>query len=222
MKLLVVEDRIDLNRSITDTLKSDGYDVDSCTDSEDAIDLISSTSYDGIILNIMMPRSAGLRILRKLRADGSSTPVLHMTEKNCGAYRIHGLHGASDDYIVRPFSVESLCAKVRTMLLKAHGVAESVISVSDLEVNTALHTVRRAGETVKLSDKEYMLLEFLVRNKGMAVSREIIEQNIWKIESISETNVIDVYISYLRRKIDDNRKNKLIHTVRGKGYMIKE
>lgn len=222
MRLLVAEDERDLNKIITMKLASDGYSVDSCYDGEEAVDHLAAADFDGVILDIMMPVKDGYEVLKYLRSRGKTTPVLFLTAKDTVSDKVRGLDAGADDYLVKPFSFEELTARIRAMLRKSHGAVSNVITVGDLEVDTASHTVKRGGETVSLSAKEYSLLEYMIRNAGIVLSREKIENHIWNFDYEGGTNVIDVYISYLRRKIDDGREVKLIHTVRGSGYVLKE
>lgn len=222
MRLLVAEDEHDLNMIITKKLRSEGYSVDSCYDGEEAIDILSYTEYDGIVLDIMMPKADGFEVIEYLRSKKKTTPVLFLTARDSVADKVKGLDSGADDYLVKPFSFDELMARVRAMMRKSHGEVSNVLTVCDLEVDTASHTVKRAGVTVNLSAKEYMLLEYLIRNAGTVLSREKIENHIWNYDYDGGTNVIDVYISYLRRKIDDKSEIKLIHTIRGSGYVLRE
>ena len=221
MRLLIAEDEHDLNRIITQKLTSDGYSVDSCYDGEEALDYLEYTDYDGAVLDIMMPKLDGLEVLKRIRAMGKQTPVLFLTARDSIDDRVNGLDSGANDYLVKPFAFEELTARIRAMLRKSHGAVSNIISVADLEVDTAAHTVKRNGEIITLSAKEYSLLEYLIRNAGIVLSREKIENHIWNYDYEGGTNVIDVYISYLRRKIDDGREVKLIHTVRGSGYVLR-
>lgn len=222
MRILVVEDERDLNAIITRKLQSDGYSVDSCFDGEEATDCMQVAEYDGVILDIMMPGKDGLTVLREMRDKGDRTPVLLLTAKDAVSDKVKGLDLGADDYLVKPFSFAELTARIRAMLRKHTSAVSSVISVGDLTVDTASHRVVRSGKTIELSAKEYALLEYMVRNSGVVLSREKIENHIWNFDYDGGTNVIDVYISYLRKKIDSGFDRKLIHTVRGSGYVIRE
>ena len=221
MRLLIAEDEHDLNRIITQKLTSDGYCVDSCFDGEEALDYLEYTDYDGAVLDIMMPKLDGLEVLKRIRAMGKQTPVLFLTARDSIDDRVNGLDSGANDYLVKPFAFDELTARIRAMLRKSHGAISNVFRVADLEVDTAAHTVKRGGEIISLSAKEYSLLEYLIRNAGIVLSREKIENHIWNYDYEGGTNVIDVYISYLRRKIDEGRDVKLIHTVRGSGYVLR-
>lgn len=222
MRLLVVEDEKDLNKIISNKLCSEGYSVDSCFDGAEAEDHLAVAEYDGIILDIMMPKKDGLTLLRELRENGNTVPVLLLTAKDAVSDRVKGLDGGASDYLIKPFSFDELCARIRAMLRKTSNAASNVFSVGGLSVDTASKRVSRDGKAIDLSAKEYALLEYMIRNKGIVLSREKIENHIWNFDYEGGTNVIDVYISYLRRKIDSGFEKKLIHTVRGSGYVIRE
>lgn len=222
MRLLICEDERDLNKIISKKLASEGYSVDSCFDGSEALDYIEFTEYDAIILDIMMPKVDGIEVLRRMRSKGNSTPVLFLTAKDSVSDKVRGLDTGANDYLVKPFSFKELTARIRAMLRNNFGVTSNILTVSDLSVDLSAHTVRRGNDNIVLSSKEFSLLEYLLINKGMVLSREKIENHIWNYDYDGGTNVVDVYISYLRRKIDDGREIKLIHTVRGRGYTIRE
>ncbi len=222
MRVLLAEDEEDLNRIIVKKLVSDGYSVDSCFDGKEAIHMLSLVDYDAVILDVMMPKADGYEVLRHLRGAGKATPVLFLTARDTVADRVRGLDSGANDYMVKPFSFEELAARLRVMTRTAFGVSGNVISVADLTMDTAAHSVKRGGEEIALSAKEYELLEYLMHNQGIVLSREKIEDHIWNFDYEGGTNVVDVYISYLRKKIDGKSSRKLIHTVRGKGYVLRE
>ena len=222
MRILLAEDEHDLNLIITQKLTSDGYSVDSCFDGEAAMDYLSCADYDAVILDIMMPKADGLAVLRQLRQAGKTTPVMFLTARDAIADRVKGLDSGANDYLVKPFSFEELSARLRAMTRSPFGMTSNTLSVADLTLDCASHTVQRGGEEILLSAKEYALLEYLMRNRGIVLSRAKIENHIWNFDYKGGTNVVDVYISYLRRKIDEGRPNKLIHTVRGSGYVRRE
>ena len=222
MRLLLAEDERDLNRLITKKLTSAGYSVDSFFDGEEAIHVLSYTDYDGVILDIMMPKADGFAVLRALRERGKTTPVLFLTARDAIADRVRGLDSGANDYLVKPFAFDELLARIRAMTRLSFGASESVLTVGDLTLNLATQEVRRGGQPITLSAKEYALLEYLMHNRGIVLSREKIENHIWNLDYEGGTNVVDVYISYLRKKIDEGRKEKLIHTVRGRGYVLRE
>ncbi len=222
MRILLAEDEHDLNKIITDKLVSEGYSVDSFYDGEDAMDVLDYTDYDAIILDIMMPGADGFEVLRSLRNAKKTTPVLFLTARDSIADRVKGLDSGANDYLVKPFSFEELMARIRAMTRTSFGVTENVITVGDLTMDCLAKTVKRGDDEIMLSSKEYALLEYLMLNSGTVLSREKIENHIWNFDYEGGTNVVDVYISYLRKKIDEGHDNKLIHTVRGRGYVLKE
>lgn len=222
MRLLVCEDERDLNDIISMKLSSDGYSVDSAYDGKEAIDILSYTEYDAVILDVMMPEADGFEVLKSLRAAGKNTPVLFLTARDTVEDRVKGLDIGANDYLIKPFSFEELAARIRTMTRTAVGSSTNVYEIADLRLDTGTQEVTRAGKEIKLSSKEYSLLQYLMINKGIVISREKIEDHIWNFDYDGGTNVVDVYISYLRKKIDGDHDTKLIHTYRGRGYTIKE
>ena len=222
MRILFAEDERDLNDIITKKLTSQGYSVDSVYDGEEAIDILSYTDYDAVILDIMMPKADGFAVLRALRSKGKNTPVLFLTARDSVQDRVAGLDSGANDYLVKPFSVEELLARIRAMTRTAFGVSDSLLSVGDLTMDTAAKIVKRGGKEIPLSAKEYALLEYLMHNAGIVLSREKIENHIWNFDYEGGTNVVDVYIRYLRKKIDEGYDKKLMHTVRGRGYVLRE
>ncbi len=222
MRILLAEDEKDLNDIITQKLTSDGYSVDSCLNGQSAIDILSYIEYDVIILDIMMPKADGYTVLQTLRSTGNTTPVLFLTAKDAIADRVKGLDSGANDYLVKPFSFEELTARIRALTRTAFGMTNNILIVSDLTLDCTTHIVKRAGKEIPLSAKEYALLEYLMHNRGIILSREKIEDHIWNFDYEGGTNVIDVYISYLRKKIDEGHKEKLIHTIRGRGYVLRE
>lgn len=221
MRILLAEDERDLNQIIVQKLTSDGYSVDSCFDGAEALDFIGCTDYDAVILDIMMPRTDGLEVLRVMRQNGKTTPVLFLTAKDAVSDRVKGLDSGANDYLVKPFSFAELTARLRAMTRSSFGKTNNILTVSDLNLDSAAHTVKRGGAEIELSAKEYALLEYLMHNVGIVLSREQIENHIWNFDYEGGTNVVDVYISYLRKKIDDGREEKLIKTIRGSGYVLR-
>ena len=222
MRILIAEDERSLNEIIAKKLTSDGYSVDACFDGEEAISVLSYTDYDAVILDIMMPKADGYAVLRSLREAGKTTPVLFLTAKDAVSDRVKGLDSGANDYLVKPFAFEELSARLRAITRVPFGMAENMIAVADLTLDCSRQTVKRGGKDISLAGKEYALLEYLMRNSGLVLSREKIENHIWSFDYEGGTNVVDVYISYLRRKIDDGFDKKLIHTVRGRGYVLAE
>lgn len=222
MRILLAEDERDLNHIITQKLVSEGYSVDSCYDGKEAIDILSYTDYDAVILDIMMPGADGFEVLRSLRAAGKVTPVLFLTARDAVADRVKGLDSGANDYLVKPFSFDELMARLRAMTRATFGLTSNVLKIADLTLDSASHQIRRGGREIILTAKEYQLLEYMMHNQGIVLSREKIENHIWNYDYEGGTNVVDVYIRYLRKKIDDGYTNKLIHTVRGRGYVLRE
>ena len=209
MRLLIAEDEKDLNQVITKTLQKNHYSVDSCLDGQEALDCLDMAEYDAIILDIMMPRVSGLEVLKKLRSAGNKTPVLLLTARD-------------DDYLVKPFDFEELLARIRVMLRREGGRIDNCYRIANLKVDCDARCVFREDIPIALSSKEFSILEYLICNQGIVLSREKIEQHIWNYDYEGGSNVVDVYIRYLRKKIDDGFTPKLIHTVRGAGYVLKE
>ena len=221
MRILVVEDERDLNRVISKRLESEGYSVDRCFDGEEALDFIDVGEFDAIIMDIMMPRINGIEVLKQMRSRNNATPVLLLTARDGIGDRVNGLDAGADDYLVKPFAFEELLARIRVMTRKASGNPTNVFSAADLTMDLNSHTVVRGDVNINLSAKEFEILEYLLRNKGIVLSREKIESHVWNFDYSGGTNVVDVYIRYLRKKIDDEFKPKLIHTVRGCGYVLR-
>ena len=222
MRLLIVEDEKHLNKTLTERLTKIGYTVDSCFDGEDALYYIENTRYDGVILDVMMPKINGFDVLRMMRERKILTPVLMLTAKDSDEDIIAGLDTGANDYLTKPFSFDILCARIRAMLRVKESVTGSVLEIADLTVDTVSRIVKRGENVIELSSKEYSVLEYLIRNKGIVVSKEKIEENIWNYEYEGSSDVIKVYIHHLRKKIDDNFDNKLLHTIKNVGYVIKE
>lgn len=222
MRILVAEDERDLNRIITKRLERAGYSIDSCFDGEEALDFLDAGEYDGVILDIMMPKRDGLSVVRTMRERRDATPVLFLTAKDTVADKVTGLDAGAEDYLVKPFAFDELLARIRVMTRKHAGKSTNMLTVRDLTLDISRHEVTRGGKTIELSAKEFAILEYMMLNKGIVLSREKIENHIWNFDYAGGSNVIDVYIRYLRKKIDDNVDTKLIHTIRGKGYVLKE
>ena len=222
MRILYAEDERDLNDIVTRRLVAEGYGVDRCFDGSQAWDYIQAADYDAVILDIMMPKLDGLSVLRKMRAAGKITPVLLLTARDAIADRVAGLDGGANDYLVKPFALEELSARLRALTRSRFGGGDSCIRVGDLTLDTATRVVKRGEQAIALSSREYALLEYLMHNRGIVLSREKIENHVWNFDYEGGTNVVDVYIRYLRKKIDEGQATKLIHTVRGMGYVLRE
>ncbi len=222
MRLLIAEDEKHLNKTLNERLTKAGYTVDSCFDGEDAVYYMENTQYDGIILDVMMPKINGFEVLRIIRERKILTPVLMLTAKDSDEDIINGLDTGANDYLTKPFSFSVLSARIRAMLRVKENITSAILEIADLSVDTTTRQVKRGDNIIELSSKEYAILEYLMRNKGIVVSKEKIEENIWNYEYEGSSDVIKVYIHHLRKKIDDNYKKKLLHTIKNVGYVIKE
>ena len=222
MRILLAEDEKNLNRIITEALQDEGYSVDSCLNGMDALECCSGAVYDVIILDINMPRMDGLTVVRRLRERGDNTPVLFLTARDSVADRVEGLESGGDYYLVKPFDFKELMAVVRVMTRKYTGNRSNVYTMADLTLDAQSRTVTRAGKTIELTGKEFALLEYMLRNRGVVLTREMIENNLWNYDYEGGTNIVDVYVGYLRRKMDTGFDKKLIHTVWGSGWVLRE
>ena len=222
MRLLIAEDEKDLNKILTERLKEEHYSVDSCYDGQEALDYLASAEYDAVILDIMMPVTDGLSVLKAMRRKDDSTPVLLLTAKDGIEDRVQGLDAGANDYLVKPFAVEELLARIRVLLRKPAETPKTCYQVADLEVHMDTRKVLRGEQEVKLSGKEFALLRYMIQNAGIVLSRDRLEEHLWNFDYAGGSNVIDVYIRYLRKKIDEGHEPKLIHTVRGAGYVLKD
>lgn len=221
MRILVIEDEKSLNRLISQALINEHYSVDSCFRGDDAEDYLRGAEYDAILLDIMLPGKSGLEVLRGLRAKKDKTPVILLTAKDSISDRVAGLDAGADDYLVKPFATDELLARIRVMIRRSSGNVSNLFSVGDLTVDCDARTAKRGDKIIQLASKEFDILEYLIRNSGKVLSRERISRHIWNYDYEGGSNVVDVYIRYLRRKIDDGFETKLIHTVRGAGYVLK-
>ena len=222
MRILVAEDEKSLNRILVKQFSKLGYSVDSCFDGESVFDFLAGAQYDAIVMDVMMPKKDGFQVLSEMRSMKNTTPVIFLTAKTEISDRVFGLDLGANDYLIKPFSFDELAARVRMITRDSKGNSTNIFNVGDMSVDVKSHEVRRAGNQIELSAREYSILEALVRNAGTVMTREKIESSVWNYDYEGGTNVIDVYIRYLRKKIDDGFENKLIHTVRGVGYILKE
>lgn len=220
MRVLVVEDEKDLNSIICSKLVKEGYNVDACYDGQAALDYMEAENYDGAIMDIMIPNKDGITVLREMRNAGIQVPVLFLTAKTETQDIVRGLDAGASDYMTKPFEFSELMARLRVMLRNQNPVNENVITCGSLVVDMNNRQAIRDGKVIDLTVREYAILEYLARNRNVVVTREQIRENIWNIDDDVNSNVIDVYIRYLRRKIDDNYEEKLIHTIRGVGYKL--
>ncbi len=221
MRILLVEDEPDLNQLIVKKLQLEHYTVDSCLNGLDGLEYFQMTDYDAVILDIMIPGMSGLEIVRKVRKLGKKTPVLLLTARDSIEDRVTGLDAGADDYLVKPFAFTELLARIRVMLRRSSGNISNTFELGDLTVNCDTRLVTRGQKNIPLSSKEFSILEYLIRNAGIVLSRDKISQHIWNYEYEGESNLVDVYIRYLRKKIDEDYSEKLIHTVRGAGYVLR-
>lgn len=221
LRVLVVEDARDMNVLIVKILKKAGYSVDGCYDGEEALEYLAGAEYDAILLDIMLPKLDGYGVLKRLRDKGTETPVMFLTAKDAVADRVKGLDLGADDYLVKPFDFDELLARIRTMTRKHAGNHSNCFAVADLSVDTERRIVTRSGTEIPLLPKEFTILEYMVRNQGIVLSREQLENQIWNYEYSGSSNNIDVYISRLRKKIDSNYRTKLLHTIRGVGWVLR-
>lgn len=221
MRILVVEDEYQLAGILKRGLQEHGYAVDVAHDGEDGLAFAEMGEHDLVILDVMLPGLSGFEVARALRARRVNTPLLMLTARDSVDDRVAGLDSGADDYLVKPFAFRELLARVRALLRRDEMVKDPWLRVADLEVDTISREVRRAGCAVSLTSKEYAVLEYLVRNPNRVLTRTQIAEHVWDYDFTAMSNVVDVYIRYLRRKLDDGREPKLIHTVRGSGYQLK-
>ena len=222
MRILLVEDNKSILKATAKSLEKSGYSVDLCDDGLDAQAFILLTEYDCIILDIMLPGKDGLSILKEMRKKGNRTPVLLLTARDSIEDRVDGLDSGADDYLVKPFSLEELQARLRALLRRQDTDRKNELTIADLVADLTKHEVFRAGREIELTSKEFAILEYLLRNKGAVLSRDQIVEHVWNYDFDCSSNIVDVYIRHLRSKIDDGFDAKLITTIRGSGYTIKE
>ena len=221
MRILVADDERSLADVITKRLKKEGYAVDTVYDGFSALDYLEATAYDLAILDVMMPGMDGFEALRRYRSGGGDAPVIFLTAKDALSDRIQGLDEGADDYLVKPFSFDELLARIRSVLRRAGGNKRSnILSVDDLVLDLSTGIVKRGERIIELSAKEYALLKYMMSNEGIILSREMLLNHVWDYSYEGQSNMVDVYIRYLRKKIDAESERPLIHTYRGRGYMI--
>lgn len=220
MRLLVVEDNQRLQNSIRLSLEEGGYVVDAASDGVEGQEMAELTPYDAIILDIMLPKRDGLEVCRNLRQQHQRTPILLLTARDAVDDRVRGLDSGADDYLVKPFSIDELQARLRALMRRDAPDKSGVLTAADLELDPATHTTRRAGTEIELTSKEFALLEYMMRNPNWLITREMAERHVWDYGGASGSNLVDVYIRRLRRKVDDPFEVKLIETVRGYGYRL--
>ncbi len=221
MRILIVEDEPKVASFIRRALEEESYAVDVCSDGLQGRDLASEVDYDLIILDLLLPGLPGIEVLKAVRDAKVATPILILTARSRVDQRVKGLDAGADDYLTKPFAIEELIARARALLRRASGDTAGILQIDDLILNPISHEVTRGGQRIDLTSKEYALLEYMMRNTGRVLTRPMIAEHVWDLDFDTFTNVIDVYISYLRNKIDRGHDRELIHTVRGSGYTLK-
>ncbi|MEO6202363.1 MAG: response regulator transcription factor [Nitrospirales bacterium] len=221
MRILLVEDDSSVSGFIVKGLREEQYAVDLATDGEMGLAMAENTTYDVIILDIMLPKMHGIDVCRRLRAKRQATPILLLTARDAIEDRVTGLDIGADDYLTKPFAFAELLARLRALLRRGNAQPNPRITIADLELDPVSHRVCRAGQTIVLTNKEYSLLEYLMRNTGRVLTRTAITEHVWDIHYESVTNIVDVHIKTLRSKMDRDFSPQLIHTVRGAGYVLK-
>ena len=221
MRLLVVEDQAKVARFIQRGLEEQQYAVDVATTGEDALAMLSVTPYDLVVLDVMLPGISGIETCRQLRGQGHSVPVLMLTARTMLEDKVVGLDAGADDYLTKPFAFAEFLARIRALLRRQDTVKTSQLRVADLVLDTATHEVSRGGEIIELASKEYAVLEYLMRRADQVVTRTMILEAVWSYDFDPGSNVVDVYIRYLRRKLDDAHPVKLLETIRGTGYRLR-
>jgi len=222
MYILIVEDEKKVAGFIKQGLQEERYTVDVAYDGSEALILAKMNSYDLIVLDIMLPKKDGMEVLKTLRVQELSIPILMLTAKDTLEDKVQGLDSGADDYITKPFAFAELLARIRALLRRGKPTNETSLTAADLMLDTATHKVQRAGKPIDLTSKEYALLEYFLRNKGQVLTRTLINEHVWGYRFDTGTNIVDVYVNYLRSKIDRGFDKKLIHTVRGVGYVLRE
>jgi heavy metal response regulator len=222
MRILVIEDEKKIADFVKRGLKEEGYAVDVAYDGEQGLFLANTNAYDLVLLDLMLPKVDGITVCRTLKEKKDAPPVVMLTAKDTVGDKVAGLDSGADDYITKPFAFEELLARIRAILRKKSSQAPTSLRAGDLALDLLTHKVTRGGSEIALTTKEYSLLEYLMRNKNTIVTRTMISEHVWDIDFDTFTNVIDVYINYLRNKVDSGHEKKLIQTVRGRGYILKE
>ncbi|MBO6163456.1 MAG: response regulator transcription factor [Lachnospiraceae bacterium] len=222
MRILVAEDEKGLNRVLTKHLKNKGYSVDSCTDGLEATDYLAAASYDVVILDVLMPKMNGWEVLKWIRSRGMDTSVLMLTALDSTEDKVRGLDSGADDYLTKPFALEELLARIRLLTRKRSGRRTLTWQIADLVMDCERHKVTRGGKEIVLSAKEFSMLEYFMAHPNIVLSRDTLLEHVWDYDYEGASNMIDVYIRHLRKKIDEGFEQKLIHTVRGRGYVLRE
>ena len=222
MRILVVEDEKDLNNIITKHLKKNNFSVDNVFNGEEALEYLDYGTYDLIVLDIMLPKVNGYEVIKKLRENKNETAVLMLTARDSIEDKIKGLDLGADDYLIKPFDFGELLARIRALVRRKYGNTSNTMEIDDLCIDIAKKTVVRGGKNIELTGKEYEVLEYLIQNKGHVLSRDKIRDSVWDYGYEGESNIIDVLIKNIRKKIDIGNSKQLIHTKRGLGYVLKE
>lgn len=222
MHILVVEDEKKVARFIQQALEEEHHHVDVSFDGERGLALALAEEYDLLIVDVMLPKKNGLELTKDFRGSKGTTPILMLTAKTATEDKVAGLDSGADDYLTKPFAVAELLARVRSLLRRGAAEKSTILKIADLELDTISHKAKRSGRAIELTAKEYSLLEYLLRNKERVLSRSVIAEHIWDYHFDTGTNLIDVYINHLRNKIDTEFPRKLLHTVRGVGYVLRE
>ena len=221
MRILVIEDETKVGCFIKRALEEESYAVDLCEDGAKGLEMALTTNYDSIIVDLMLPSLSGLDIVKGIRRERIQTPILILTAQSQVDQRVKGLDAGADDYLTKPFAIDELLARVRALLRRGATDSPGILQIDDLVLNPATREVTRGGQRIELTLKEYALLEYLMRHTGRVLTRPMISEHVWNQDFDTFTNVIDVYVNYLRNKVDRGRTKKLIHTIRGSGYMLK-
>ena len=222
MRILVIEDEKKIADFIKRGLKEEGYAIDVAYDGQEGHFLAKTNDYDLILLDLMLPKLDGIALCKKLKSEGIVSPIIMLTAKSAVKDKVTGLDAGADDYLTKPFAFEELLARVRAILRKKETRHTTKLQVADLVLDLVTHKVTRAGREIELTAKEYALLEYFMRSAGSIITRTMISEHVWNVDFDTFTNVIDVYVNYLRNKVDSGFDKKLIHTVRGRGYLLKE
>jgi len=222
MRILLIEDEKKVASFIQRGLEAEHYHVDVAHDGETGLLQLFDNEYDALILDVMMPKRDGLSVLREMRMRKLAIPVLMLTARDTVADKVTGLDQGADDYLTKPFAFEELLARLRALLRRGSSASSPELTLADLRLDLVTHQVTRAGKRIDLTAKEFALLEFFLRQPGRVLSRALIAQHVWGVDFDTFTNVIDVYVNYLRKKIDAEFEPKLLYTIRGVGYVIKE
>lgn len=221
MRILVVEDEEELANILKRGLEEHRYAVDLAFDGDDGQALAEMEPYDLVVLDVMLPGRDGFDVCRRLRAQGRNMPVLMLTARDAVGDRVMGLDSGADDYLTKPFAFQELLARVRALLRRQSASRDPLLRAGDLEINTVTHEVSRGGKSVELTSKEYAILEYFARSPNQVLTRNQIAEHVWDYDFVAMSNVVDVYIRYLRRKLEDDHEPRLLHTVRGTGYQLR-